>query len=94
MHCLIFPSPPWAFDSFPRQGGRGAVKLAPLRRHSRGERLGWGGEARGREKTDSGTLILHCTGGLIDHRVFQPPKLVNSNTHDIARLEPDFRVHP
>ena len=26
-------------------GGRGAVKLAPLRRRSRGERLGWGAEA-------------------------------------------------
>ena len=28
--------------SFPPGGGRGAVKLAPLRRRSRGERSGWG----------------------------------------------------
>jgi hypothetical protein len=57
MQFSIFPSPPWAFDSFPpgggraalneaalrrrRRGERGAVKLAPLRRRSRGERLGW-----------------------------------------------------
>ena len=30
--------------SFLPGGGRGAVELAPLRRRSRGERLGWGGQ--------------------------------------------------
>jgi hypothetical protein len=54
----IFPSSPCLFDSFPPGGGRapvklgalcprsgrerGHVKLCPLRRRSRGERLGWG----------------------------------------------------
>ena len=33
---------PKAFAPFPPGGGRGHVKLCPLRRHSRGERLGWG----------------------------------------------------
>ena len=42
---LIFPSLPRVFNPFPPGGGRGAVKLAPLRRRSRGERLGWGGSA-------------------------------------------------
>ena len=41
-----------------------------------------------------GRLILHCTAGLINHRVFQYPELVNRNPHDIAGLEPDFRIHP
>ena len=31
----------------PPRAGRSAVKLAPLRRRSRGERLGWGGDRRG-----------------------------------------------
>ena len=36
---------------FPPGGGRGAVKLAPLRRRSRGERLGWGGGGRHSPRT-------------------------------------------
>src|SRR5215510_412318 len=38
MQFSILSSPPWAFNPFPPGGGRGAVKLAPLRRRRRGER--------------------------------------------------------
>ena len=51
--------------SFPPCGGRGHVKLCPLRRRSRGERSGWGeiGLACGLRPRFTPTLALPHQGG-------------------------------
>jgi hypothetical protein len=46
---------------FPSSGGRGAVKLAPLRRRSRGERVGWGGGGGSRPYLLSERLLDRCS---------------------------------
>jgi len=64
MQFSIFPSPPWAFDSFPPGGGRAALNEAALRRRSRGERLGWEEKyGRGMPPAFTPTLALPCQGG-------------------------------
>ena len=72
MHFSLFSSLPWTFDPFLPRGGRGAVKLAPLRRRRRGERAALNEEAlrrrrRGERLGRGGEARLGHIAGLRPH---------------------------